>query len=137
MVLLKEIPPTIPKGPIRERLKRTGRIRTLNFNRIMSENEVKWSILNGFSDTNIENFHFLQSTKDNRLLKSEHQSVDGNAVIKLAGSGSLYIQQQPKTHQPQLAKEVLASHSSHTPDPKVSKLYIKIHGPKVHLGKSS
>lgn len=99
VILLKEIPVTYPRGNIKERLKRIGRYKRLTFNRTMSNEEVKKTIVNGFDNIGIEKFQYLRGTKENKLLKYENQNLDGNAIINLAGSGSLYIQEQPKISQ--------------------------------------
>ena len=93
-VVLKEIPVTIPRGPLRVTLRARGRIKELYFHRVMSEREVNNVIVNGFEDINIKEFRFLLPMKDNTLSGCEKQDLNGTGVIKLAGSGSLYIQLQ-------------------------------------------
>ena len=92
VVVLTEIPRYIPKGIRREELRKAGRVKELSFRRVMSEDEVQRVILEGFQ---INAFQFLQGSRDNTLKVNATQSLDGNAAIQLAGSGSLYIQEQP------------------------------------------
>ena len=91
VVALTEIPRCIPKGLQREELRKAGRVKELSFRRVMSEHEVQQVILEGFQ---IKAFQFLQGGHNNTLKVNATQSLDGNAAIQLAGSGSLYIQEQ-------------------------------------------
>lgn len=94
VIVLKELSNTIPRGPLRERLKKIGRIKELFFHRIMSEAEVTSTITTGFKETSITHYKYLSANrKDNRLAVAEKQQLNGDGIIKLAGSGSLYLQQ--------------------------------------------
>lgn len=96
VVVIREIPCTIPRGSLRGQLKRMGRIKDLSFRRSLSADEVRDVILEGFKATGIENFVYLQAHRSNTLTKSEDQKLNGNEVIALAGSGCLYLQ-EPQT----------------------------------------
>ena len=85
VVALTEIPSCIPKGLQREELRKAGRVKELSFRRVMSEHEVQQVIHEGFQ---IKAFQFLQGGRDNTLKVNATQSLDGNAAIQLAGSGS-------------------------------------------------
>lgn len=90
--MLDQIPGTIPKGAIRSKLKKSGRIVDLNVYRSMNSKEINDLILDSFKDLDIDKIEYLQANRDNGL-----QIVGGNldacGLIKLAGSGSLYIHQ--------------------------------------------
>ena len=99
VIILKELPVTIPRGPLRERLRKAGRIKELHFHRVMSEEEVNSVINSGFEDLEVKGFKFLTPLKDNRLALAKKQGLDGNAIIALAGSGSVYLQESlPVSH---------------------------------------
>lgn len=93
VVLLKEFPACVPKGGLRVRLTKMGRVKDISFTRILSNVEVESIILNRFEDLGVKKFKFLQACKDNSLKLAENQTLDGNSTIGLAGSGSLYLQQ--------------------------------------------
>ena len=91
VVALKDIPRSIPKGVQREELKKAGRVKSLPFHRVMSQEEVRRVILEGFQ---IQDFRFLKGNRENTLKVHEAQTLDGNGTIQLAGFGSLYVQEQ-------------------------------------------
>ena len=93
VIVLKEIPTTIPRGPLRKRLDAIGRKKVLFFHRVMSEKEVGDVICDGFKDLGIKRFRYLMPMKDNTLAVAKKQGLDGNAVIQMAGSGSIYLQE--------------------------------------------
>lgn len=93
VVILKELPNIIPRGPFRTRLETFGRIKDLYFHRVMSEKEVNDVVLSGFEDIGVEAFRFLKALKGNTLAVAKKQELDGAAVIKMAGSGSIYLQE--------------------------------------------
>ena len=95
VVILKEIPNIIPRGPFRTRLEAYGRIKDLYVHRVMSEKEVNDVILSGFEDIGVESFTFLKALKGTTLAVAKKQGLDGSAIIKLAGSGSVYLQECP------------------------------------------
>jgi hypothetical protein len=91
VVVLKDISRFIPKGMQREELRNAGRVKSLPFHRVMSKEEVKRVILEGFQ---IQDFRYLKGNRDNTLKVHEAQALDGNEAIQLAGFGSLYVQEQ-------------------------------------------
>ena len=95
VVVLKELPNIVPRGSIRTRLETFGRIKDLYFHRVMSEKEVNDVILSGFEDIGVESFRFLKALKGNTLTVAKKQELDGTAIIKMAGSGSVYLQEYP------------------------------------------
>ena len=93
VVVMKELS-AIPRGPLRDRLQVTGRIKELRIHRIMSEVEVTSTITTSFKDVGIMGYKYLSANrKNNKLTVAEKQQLNGNDIIKLAGSGSLYLQQ--------------------------------------------
>ena len=79
------------------RLEATGRLKELHFHRVMSEKEVTDVILNGFS---IKAFKFLVPLKDNTFTTAKKQILNGSALIAMAGSGSVYLQECPPSAAP-------------------------------------
>ena len=92
VVVLKELS-VIPRGPSRDRLEETGRIKEIHIHRIMSAVEVTNFITTSFKDVGIMGYKYLSANRRNKLTVAEKQQLNGNDVIKLAGSGSLYLQQ--------------------------------------------
>ena len=90
VVILEDIPPTIPKGIARDHLRKENRIKNLHFYRSMSVYETMNIITEAFKDINLK---FLQAYKSNCLREADEQALDGAGVIKLAGCGSLYLTQ--------------------------------------------
>ena len=94
VVMLSNIPSTIPKGSRRESLKKNGRVVEIPFHRRMTANEVIKQIRAAFVGLgDLHNLQFLHARQDNTLHVAENQHLDGVGVIKLAGCGSLYIKQ--------------------------------------------
>lgn len=55
----------------------------------MSEVEVASTITTGFKEIGITHYKYLTANKkDNKLAVAEKQQLNGDGVIKLAGSGS-------------------------------------------------
>lgn len=79
----------IPRGEVRDKLKKNGRIQNVPFLRYLSFEEVKNIILETFS---ISGFQFLKSQKDNTLCVAPKQDLSGSEVIDLAGRGCLYLE---------------------------------------------
>lgn len=96
VVLLSNIPSSIPKGTAREQLKKKGKVREVPFQRYMSEEEVKEVLVENFECLSDSEVQFLQSHKNNSLLIAKVQDLDGIGVISLAGCGSLYLKVSPK-----------------------------------------
>ena len=114
MVLLDDLPPSIPKGSQRDKLKRGGRVVDVAFHRSMKPGETQELIQNAFKDVeSVTKFQYLQGHQDNSLQVSDHQDLDGSGVINLAGCGSLYLQQindEAKSNE----SEASCSHSFHS-----------------------
>jgi len=91
VVVLKDIPPTIPKGMQRDSLRSSGYLKELWFRRILSEEEVTTLIRDGFKAINLEEFEYLQCCKNSSLKVAVKQNLNGNEVVTLAGSGCLYV----------------------------------------------
>jgi hypothetical protein len=77
---------------MREILDKEGRIKQVSFRRIMSEDEVRVLITNLFEKINLISFAYLRC-QGNTLSLCENQSLNGNDIINLIGSGCLYIQE--------------------------------------------
>ncbi len=92
MVLLSQKPEFVPKGHIRKKLKKEGRIVTVELKRCMKSSEVRGAIIEAFCE--FESAQFLRSGQDNIMLLAEEQDLDGDSVISLAGQGSLYLTQK-------------------------------------------
>jgi hypothetical protein len=93
VVLVKEVPCILPKGPLRERLIKMGRLKEVSFTRVMSECDCQDVLLDAFKAIGLKKFHYLQAQKNHSLQLAPNQMLDGNSVIILAGSGSLYLQE--------------------------------------------
>ena len=91
VVLLSNIPSSIPKGAAHEQLKKKGKVREVPFQRYMSEEEVKEVLIEDFECLSYSEVQFLQSHKNNSLSIAMVQDLDGIGVIFLAGCGSLYL----------------------------------------------
>ncbi len=97
VILLKEVPATLPKGPLRTELRKMGRMQEIGFSKVDSEEEVNSEITYAFKDMELKSFQFLHAQKDNSLSVAANQHLDGLGATKLAGYGSLYIQELPGT----------------------------------------
>lgn len=94
-VLLDHKPEVVPKGHLRKKLKKAGRVVKITFKRCMTASEVREILVEAFADfDNIESFQFLQCGKDNIMLLNEEQELNGDSAINLAGQGSLYLVQK-------------------------------------------
>ena len=90
-VCLKNVPPVIPKGRIRDELVKKGMIREVPFRRSMTECDVTTSITACFKASTSDCVAYLQAHCDNSLKVNAVQSLDGAGVIGLVGCGSLYV----------------------------------------------
>lgn len=98
VVLLSKKPVFVPKGHLRKKLTKCGRIQKVEFKRSMTPSEVRSAIVEAFSGSGferIESAQFLQCGKDNIMIVSEEQDLSGDSAINLAGQGSLYLTQKP------------------------------------------
>ncbi len=91
VVVVNEIPACIPKGAMRERLRKIGRIKDIAFQRYLDEEEVHDLLKESFSDLGDVSFQYLQPHKKNVLTVAKEQELNGIDVIELAKSGSLYL----------------------------------------------
>lgn len=96
VVLMKDIPSSIPKGAAREQLKKKGQVKDIAFQRHLDEDEVKELLSENFEALKDAEVQYLQSHKNNSLSIAKVQNLDGIGVISLAGSGSLYLRLSPK-----------------------------------------
>ena len=68
VVLLKDIPPSIPKGSQRNKLRNDGRIEEVAFHRSMTVEETRRHIQRAFESVgSVNKFQYLQGHKDNTL----------------------------------------------------------------------
>ena len=94
VVMLEHLSSRVPKGIQRNKLKEDGHIIELAFNRSMTSKETMNVITDAFKDlTGGGKLQFLQANRDNTLDVHTQQNLDGNGVLNLAGSGSLYVRQ--------------------------------------------
>ena len=90
IMMLKSFSPFIPRGRPRALLKQEGREIMLQFRRSMSPQEVRNTIIRGFSKAHgLDNWTYLACDSDNHLFVSKNQELDGNDVINR--KGCLYI----------------------------------------------
>jgi len=59
----------------------------------MSQQEVHDTVTESFKDLGVTSFRFLVAGKDNSMALTEKQTMYGDSVITVAGSGSLYLQE--------------------------------------------
>ena len=103
VVMLQQIPSRVPKGNQRNKLKEDGRIIELAFNRGMTSKETTRLIINAFREiSGAQKIQFLQANCDNTMEVHTQQDLDGNGVLSLAGSGSLYVQQMEESDNQQM-----------------------------------
>jgi hypothetical protein len=101
--MLQQIPSRVPKGNQRNKLKEDGRIIELAFNRGMTSKETTRLIINAFREiSGAQKIQFLQANRDNTMEVHTQQDLDGNGVLSLAGSGSLYVQQMEESDDQQM-----------------------------------
>ncbi len=94
VIVLKEVPATCP---LRNELRKMGRIKEIGFSKVDSEEEVNSEITYAFKGIELKSFQFLHAQKDNSLSVAANQQLDGLGATKLAGYGSLCIQELPET----------------------------------------
>ena len=89
-MMLKSFSPFIPRGHPIGLLKQEGREIMLQFRPSMSPQEVRNTIIRGFSKAHgLDNWTYLACDSDNHLFISKNQQLDGNDVINR--KGCLYI----------------------------------------------
>ena len=93
VVFLSKNPGVIPKGALREAIRKEGRMKDIPFLRCISKDEVKDLIHQAFSEFS-KDFIFLQGHKDNTLCEASIQDFDGKGVIDHVKHGSLYLLEQ-------------------------------------------
>ena len=121
VVILKRIPSYIPKGIHRNKLKEDGHIIELPFHRCMTSEETMELITDAFKELGgVKRLQYLQANRNNTLKVHMQQDLDGNGVLNLAGSGSLYVQLiemgESDDDLPSIELGPQASSSSTTPD---------------------
>ena len=89
----KRFHPLLQRGSNCDKLKKAGCIGEFGFYRSMTSKETMDLVKTGFKEFgNIDEIEYLQASRDN-CLQAVHQELDACGVIKLAGSGSLYVHQ--------------------------------------------
>ena len=61
----------------------------------MTSQEVNTAITTSFAGIYLKQFRYLQGRNDNSITVAENHELNGNGVITLAGSGSLYLKEVP------------------------------------------
>ena len=107
VIVLKEISTTIPRGPLKKRLEAMWCKKGLFFHHVMSEKEVNGVIVDAFKDLGVRGFRYLVPLEDNTLTVAKKQRLDGYAIVQMAGSGSVYLQECLPS--PTAAKNVCSS----------------------------
>ena len=97
VVMLDVVLPNIPTGSHRQSLLKHNQILEISFRRCMTTKEVKKMICDNFKHLGHVHFQFMHAKQDHILITSEVQQLHGAAVIKLAGSGTLYLLQEEKS----------------------------------------
>lgn len=69
-------------------------IKEVAVRRDMTESDVRKALCTCFNFSSDTNIVYHQVHRDNSLKNNEEQSVDGSGIIRLAGSGSLYVRVQ-------------------------------------------
>ncbi len=95
VVLLKGMPPTVPKGYTRSKLTKANRIAKISLKRCMASSEVRKVISDTFSGFNTESAQYLRCKQNNMVEVCDDQELNGDEAIDLAGQGSLYLIQCP------------------------------------------
>ncbi len=124
VVFLDKLVPALPKGEARDQLCREGRIKEVAIRRSMTATVVADILTSHFStdDTSADDMcelEYLQANRDNTLKMSTEQNLDGAGVIRVAGSGSLYLILKKKASlppQPQSRNRTLSSSDSESPN---------------------
>ena len=92
-MLLQKKERIVPTKSKRASLRKCGRVKKLTFMRNMTSQEVRNTIVTGFSSFNVQKIQFLSCGQDNVLVKYENQDLHGDGIIELAGQGSVYLLQ--------------------------------------------
>ena len=79
VALLKKFSPIVPKGNVRQKLARQGRIQSLRLHREMTEREVRGKIASVFKCS--QEFTVLDSDGSHTLCKRSDQAIDGAAAL--------------------------------------------------------
>lgn len=91
VIIVSQLPGSIPKGAARERLRKIGRVKDIPFQRYLNEDEVEELITESFSSLGNIAVQYLQAHRNNTLTVAKQQQLNGIEVIELAKSGSLYL----------------------------------------------
>ncbi len=92
VILMKQIPTSVPKLNQRKDLKRELRQQTLLFTRRMSSLQVNNVIVRGFRHLKVTGVVHLECGKDLKFHIAENQEPDGTVI--LSRRGTLYLSQQ-------------------------------------------
>ena len=76
IVLLGSKQKKVPKGNKRKLLKLSGRIKTLNFKRCMTAQDVRNILVKGFKEFDLQNVLYLICGQDNILTKLEKTATE-------------------------------------------------------------
>ena len=91
-VLLDAPLPVVPKGKARKALEEGGRVKKVQIRRSMTASAIREVICNTFSSLPCaKTAKFMSCGKDNHLTVASNQDLGGDDVVKLAGSGSVYM----------------------------------------------
>ena len=66
-------------------------------NEVIAEENPAYGVTVGPGPGGVDKLQFLQGNRDNTLQVHAQQDLDGNDVLNLAGSGSLYVQQMEES----------------------------------------
>ena len=116
VVFLDKLGPVLPKGQARDKLCREGRIKEVPIRRNMTATEVTNILANHFSTGNACEVEYLQAHRDNTLKMSTEQNLDGAGVIRVAGSGSLYLILKKKESSPPRSSPTSRNHTPSSSD---------------------
>ena len=92
IVLLDTPVSVVPKGKARRALEQNGRVRKAKIHRSMSASDIREVVCKTFSNLPCaRKAKFMCCGQDNYLRFMSNQDLSGDEVVKLAGSGSVYM----------------------------------------------
>ena len=84
--------PIVPRGKARKALEESGRVKKAQIRRSMSASAIREVVSNTFPNLPcVKTAKFMTCGKDNHFTVASSQNLNGEEVVKLAGSGSLYM----------------------------------------------
>ena len=90
VVLLKKFKSALPKGKERRELNAAGRIKNINFHRLMTSHDVKSVLQKAFrSVKELKSFIVLENEGGSKLVCADYQQLTGKEVVDRRGA--LYI----------------------------------------------